>query len=77
MQLSNSEEQVMEHLWKLKKAFMKDILEAYPEPKPATTTLATLLKRMIDKKFVAYTEYWKFERILPISKKRRLFLKTR
>jgi predicted transcriptional regulator len=38
---------------KLEKAFMKDLLEAYPKPKPATTTIATLLKRMIDKQFVA------------------------
>ena len=55
MQLSNSEEQLMEHLWKLEKAFMKDLLEAFPKPRPATTTVATLLKRMIDKKFVSYT----------------------
>ena len=47
----------MQHLWKLDKAFMKDLLEAYPEPKPATTTVATLLKRMIDKGFVAYKIY--------------------
>ena len=56
-QLTNAEEQVMQHLWQLEKAFMKDLLEAYPEPKPATTTIATLLKRMIDKQFVAYKEY--------------------
>lgn len=68
MQLSNSEEQVMEHLWKLKKAFMKDILEAYPEPKPATTTLATLLKRMIDKKFVAYVEFGNSREYYPLVK---------
>ena len=43
MQLTNTEEQLMEHLWKLEKAFMKDLLELYPEPKQATTTLATLL----------------------------------
>jgi predicted transcriptional regulator len=36
---------------------MKDLLDAYPNPKPATTTVATLLQRMIDKKFVDYTEY--------------------
>jgi len=54
MQLSATEEQLMEHLWKLEKAFMKDLLELYPEPKPATTTIATLLKRMTDKKFVSY-----------------------
>jgi len=50
MQLSNSEEQLMQHLWKLEKGFMKDLLECYPDPKPATTTIATLLKRMADKK---------------------------
>ncbi len=54
MQLSNSEEQLMEQLWKLEKAFMKDLLETFPEPKPASTTVATLLKRMIDKQFVGY-----------------------
>ena len=48
-QLTNAEEQLMEHLWQLEKAFMKDLLEAFPEPKPKTTTVATLLKRMIDK----------------------------
>ena len=56
-QLTNAEEQVMQHLWQLEKAFMKDLLEAYPEPKPATTTIATLLKRMIDKEFVSYKEF--------------------
>ena len=46
MQLSKTEEDLMNYLWKLEKAFMKDLLDAYPEPKPATTTIATLLKRM-------------------------------
>ena len=75
MQLSNSEEQLMEYLWKLKKAFMKDILEAYPDPKPATTTLATLLKRMIDKKFVAYTEFGNSREYYPLVRKTDYFSK--
>ena len=33
---------------------MKDIIDEYPDPKPATTTIATLLKRMQNKGFVAY-----------------------
>lgn len=33
---------------------MKDLLEAYPDPKPAATTIATLLKRMGNKGFVGY-----------------------
>ena len=74
-QLTNSEEQVMEHLWKLEKAFMKDLLEAYPKPKPATTTIATLLKRMIDKQFVAYTEFGNSREYYPLVKKTDYFSK--
>ena len=44
MQLSKSEEELMNILWKLNKAYMKDLLDAYKEPRPATTTIATLLK---------------------------------
>lgn len=55
MKLSATEEKLMELIWKHKKLFMKDILELYPEPKPAKTTIATLLKRMQDKGFVGYT----------------------
>ena len=52
--LSNAEEQLMEYLWQKQTAYMKDLLEAYPDPKPASTTIATLLKRMINKKMVGY-----------------------
>ena len=75
MQLSNSEEQLMQHLWKLEKAFMKDLLEAFPEPKPATTTVATLLKRMIDKKFVAYNEFGNSREYYPLVQKTDYFSK--
>ena len=75
MQLSKSEEQLMQHLWKLESAFMKDLLDAYPEPKPATTTIATLLKRMIDKGFVAYTLYGKSREYYPLVKKKDYFSK--
>jgi predicted transcriptional regulator len=75
MQLTNSEEQVMEHLWKLEKAFMKDLLEAYSIPKPANTTIATLLKRMIDKNFVAYNEFGNSREYYPLVKKEDYFSK--
>ena len=74
-QLTNAEEQVMEHLWKLEKAFMKDLLEVYPKPKPATTTVATLLKRMIDKQFVAYNEFGNSREYYPLVKKTEYFSK--
>ncbi|WP_299434952.1 BlaI/MecI/CopY family transcriptional regulator [uncultured Aquimarina sp.] len=75
MQLSKTEEQLMQYLWKLEKAFMKDLLDAFPQPKPATTTVATLLKRMTDKGFVNYTLYGKSREYYPLVKKTDYFSK--
>lgn len=75
MQLSKTEEQLMQHLWKLEKAFMKDLLDIYPEPKPATTTVATLLKRMIGKGFVDYKTFGKSREYFPLVKKEDYFSK--
>ena len=75
MDLSKTEEQLMQHLWKLDKAFMKDILDIYPEPKPATTTVATLLKRMIGKGFVDYKTFGKSREYYPLVKKEDYFSK--
>lgn len=70
MELTNAEEQLMQLLWKEEKAFMKDLVEAYPEPKPAVTTVATLLKRMQDKGFVGYTKEGRSRKYFPkVSKK--------
>lgn len=57
IKLTEAEMTLMEIIWSKEKAFMKDILEAYVEPKPATTTVATLLKRMQNKDLVGYTLY--------------------
>jgi BlaI family penicillinase repressor len=57
MHLTNAEEQIMNLLWKLDRAFIRDLLNEFPEPKPAPTTVLTLLKRMIDKGFVNYKQY--------------------
>lgn len=52
IKLTDSEKVLMEILWEKKTVFMKDILEASPEPKPAPSTIATLLKRMQNKELV-------------------------
>ena len=65
----------MNHLWKLEKAFMKDLLDAYPKPKPATTTVATLLKRMNDKGFVDYNLFGNSREYFPLVKKKDYFSK--
>ena len=75
MQLTKSEEELMNIVWKLKKAFMKDLLDAYPDPKPATTTVATLLKRMTDKGFVGYNSIGRSREYFPLVKKKDYFSK--
>jgi len=69
MHLTNAEEQIMKLLWKLDKAFIRDIISEFPEPKPAQTTVITLLKRMIDKNFVNYKQYGNSREYYPLIKK--------
>ncbi|MFT5103460.1 MAG: BlaI family penicillinase repressor [Candidatus Latescibacterota bacterium] len=73
--LSNSEEQLMQILWKQKRAYMKDLIKDYKDPKPATTTIATLLKRMQDKKFVDYKQNGRSREYFPLVKKKDYFSK--
>ncbi|AEE50055.1 BlaI/MecI/CopY family transcriptional regulator [Haliscomenobacter hydrossis] len=75
MQLSKTEEQVMEYLWKLEKAYMKDLIDAFPDPKPASTTVATLLKRMQDKGAVGYTVHGNSREYYPLIGKNDYFAK--
>lgn len=76
MQLTNAEEQVMKYLWRLERAYMKNILDEFPEPKPATTTVATLLKRMIDKGFVGYNQHGSNREYFPMVKKSDYFARN-
>ena len=75
MALSNSEEQLMQILWKQERALMKDLIDAYPNPKPATTTVATLLKRMQDKNFVDYEQLGRSRQYFALVKKKDYFSK--
>lgn len=73
MKLSKTEEQLMEIIWQQEKIFLKDILETYPEPAPAATTIATLLKRMQDKGFVGYNLMGNSRQYYPLVKKEDYF----
>ena len=65
----------MEIIWSRGKAFMKDLIDSSPDPKPATTTLATMLKRMQEKGFVGYTLYGNSREYYPLVKKDDYFAK--
>ena len=75
IKLSKSEEQLMEFIWQKEKAFMKDLIDCFPEPKPASTTVATLLKRMIEKKAIGYNQMGNSREYYPLIKKSEYFSK--
>ena len=75
MGLTKAEEQVMKYLWNLEKAYLKNIIDEFPEPKPAPTTIATLLKRMTDKDFVGYQQHGSNREYFPLVKKTEYFSK--
>ncbi|HET8886763.1 MAG TPA: BlaI/MecI/CopY family transcriptional regulator [Salinimicrobium sp.] len=72
-QLNKSELQIMKHLWKIEKGFMKDIVEQFPEPRPAYTTISTLIGRMVDKKYIGFTKYGRDKEYFPLLKKNEYF----
>jgi BlaI family transcriptional regulator, penicillinase repressor len=55
--LTRAEEQVMQKLWRLQKAFVKDLIEEFEEPRPAYNTVSTIIRILEKKGFVGYKSY--------------------
>ena len=53
-ELTKAEQQVMQYLWQLKEAYLKDIVEEYPEPRPAYTTISTVVNVLVKKGFIDF-----------------------
>jgi BlaI family transcriptional regulator, penicillinase repressor len=53
--LTKAEEQIMQVLWKLGDAFLRELIDEMPNPKPHQNTVATLLKILVEKEFVKIT----------------------
>jgi predicted transcriptional regulator len=68
-ELTKAEDQIMQILWKLKKAFVKDIIEELPEPKPAYNTVSTIVRILETKGFVDHKAYGKTHEYFPIIAK--------
>ena len=65
----------MDLIWKNETVFLKDLIDSYPEPKPAPSTIATFLKRMQDKGFVGYELYGNSRQYYPLVNKDDYFSK--
>ncbi|MCB4797863.1 BlaI/MecI/CopY family transcriptional regulator [Neotamlana laminarinivorans] len=77
--LTNKEEEVMHILWKLEKAFVKDVMAEIKSEKPHYNTLSTIIRKLEDKGFVAYNAYGKTHQYYPIVTKeayRQKFMNT-
>ncbi|MFD2566859.1 BlaI/MecI/CopY family transcriptional regulator [Pseudotenacibaculum haliotis] len=72
-ELTKAEEQVMQYVWKLEKAFLKDIVEEFPEPKPAYTTISTVVRVLVRKKYLTYKTYGKVHQYAPAISKESYF----
>lgn len=57
--LTKAEEQIMQAIWQIEKGFAKDILAVLETPKPAYSTVLTVVRVLVDKGFVQYTTYGK------------------
>lgn len=68
-ELTKAEEQVMQILWKIKKGFIKDILEKFDEPRPAYTTVSTIVRILQEKGFVSHKEYGRTHQYYPLVSK--------
>ncbi|GAA4960613.1 BlaI/MecI/CopY family transcriptional regulator [Algibacter aquimarinus] len=67
--LTNKEEEIMHILWKLEKAFVKDVLAEIKNDKPHYNTLSTIIRNLEDKGYVAYNAYGKTHQYFPIITK--------
>ncbi len=55
--LTKAEEQIMQVIWRLEKAFLREIIEELANPKPHQNTVATILKILVEKEFAGVTVY--------------------
>ena len=68
-ELTRAEEQVMQVLWKIRKGFVKDVLEHFDDPKPAYNTVSTIIRILQDKGFVNHKAYGRTHEYFPVISK--------
>ncbi|HKM93013.1 MAG TPA: BlaI/MecI/CopY family transcriptional regulator [Prolixibacteraceae bacterium] len=78
-ELTKAEEQVMQILWKLEEAFVNDLVEQMPDPKPAYNTVSTIIRILEKKGFVDHKAFGKTHQYFPLVTKKeytRKFMKN-
>lgn len=68
-ELTKAEEQIMQILWKLEKAFVKEVIDQLPQPKPAYNTVSTIIRILETKGFINHDAFGKSHRYFPVISK--------
>ena len=69
-ELTKAEEQIMQILWRIGKGYVNDVLEYFPEPKPAYNTVSTFIRILEKKGVVDYEVFGKAHRYYPLISKK-------
>lgn len=67
--LTPKEEEIMQILWQLKKAFVKDIIGLLPDPKPHYNTISTTIRKLAVKGIVGHEAFGNTHRYFPLLQK--------
>jgi BlaI family transcriptional regulator, penicillinase repressor len=64
--LTKAEEQIMQVLWQLEKAFVKEVIDELPLPKPAYNTVSTIIRILETKGFIGHEAFGKAHQYYPL-----------
>lgn len=67
--LTNKEEEIMHILWKLEKAFVKEVMAEITDDQPHYNTLSTIIRNLEEKGYVAHKAFGNTHQYFPIIKK--------
>jgi predicted transcriptional regulator len=67
--LTNKEEEIMRVLWNLKQAFVKEVVEELPDPKPHYNTVSTTVRNLEDKGYISHKAFGKTHQYFPLISK--------
>lgn len=67
--LTNKEEEIMRVLWNLKKAFVKEVIDELPDPRPHYNTVSTIIRNLEEKGYIGHKAFGKTHQYFPLVSK--------
>lgn len=69
-EITKAQEEILKALWEIKEGAVSDVIAILPEPKPAYTTVATVIKVLERKGYVSHKTYGKTHVFYPVVEKK-------